>query len=208
LKLLLGTVQKVAQEQEVLFAAIEQRQLSKGEVSLVSRVPAPPSKLEEDVTRAIRVRDRSIYQVLVAWLHDARGLVTKLESNGFAAQIYEAEYNDVGEAAEGEEDSPENSQAIWLGAKIPPAIAIEAISIAVEYWPFLRYVHLSSDSAAPDESDFQMFFGGATRSAVEMYELSPWTQRDFSDLKTNMSIQEFHKYVRARYGHRRTRPDT
>lgn len=200
LNLLAGTIHKVAQGQELLFELINRGQLSSEATSQITEVRAEIAEnLEEEVPRAIRLRDRSIYPIKTANLEDAQALIGEFEQRGFTAEIYRV-YEEADEMGDEEKDTPENSKAIWLGSNVPSVIAVEAIEIAVRHWPFLRYVHLSADSSGPDYINSEIFFGGATQTAEGMYHLRPWTESDFEGLRQDMSLAELHKYVRERYG--------
>jgi hypothetical protein len=145
----------------------------------------------EDISRAIRARDSSVYPIRISPLSTADDLIDRLQSSGYIASIYTESHDS--------EIEPSAHRAIWLGAMVPPTNAVEIIQIAHSVWPFLRYVHLSTDSGGPDETDYEVYLGGATKSAVGFLHCGPWTAADFAALSTTMSLAELHAAVRARY---------
>jgi hypothetical protein len=118
-------------------------------------------------------------------------LATALKSAGVTARI---EIYSTGSA------DPSEAQAVWLGKNVPPEIAVKAIHLAGEQWPFLRYVILSDEVRdIPESMHDEVFFGASTKAATTR-RLQPWTEEDFRGLQPSMSLAQLHKYVRSRYG--------
>lgn len=194
------------QELEVLSESIEflstdqqdlRRMLAKLPTTTLSQLT--PGSADESVKRAletgipnaIRARDLSVYSIVLTRMSGASALVDRLREKGYAASLYPAEDGS---------DEPSKCEGIWLGAAIPASIAINVIGIVRNAWPFLKYVHLSSDSdSAPDSIHTQIYVGGATLSATTFLGCRPWTDLDFANLRSDMSNDELHNYVRSRY---------
>ncbi len=207
IKTLQGTVRNITKMQEIVLEIVSRSKLLvKDSVmqSHISQIRAQiETNLEEDIPRAIRSRDLSLYPVKTANCKGARELVRKLKAKGFTASIY------LGITGEDEEEqdlideaSPqEEHHAIWVGDRVPTKVAVQIISIAVEHWPFLRYVHISTDSdqGPPESVHSLMFLGGSTETATARYRLVPWTAENFRQLRENMSQSEFHAYIHRFY---------
>jgi hypothetical protein len=96
----------------------------------------------------------------------------------------------------------EKHEAIWIGYRVPPNEAIEAIKIAVRKWPHLKYLHISSDDRdPPDYVNDQMFIGGASSAAKEL-GLKAWDPQEIENLDEGLSPDEFHSAIRSKYSKR------
>jgi ribosomal protein S15P/S13E len=202
-----ATIRNIAKMQELTLEFVSRSKptdkdtLSQLEISKLRE--QIDTNLEEDIPRAIRSRDLSLYPVKTANCKGARELVRKLKANGFTASIY---LGITGEDEE-EQDLPdeawphEEHHAIWVGARVPTKVAVQIIFVAAEHWPFLRYVHISTDSdqGPPDSVHSLMYLGGSTDTATARYRLVPWTAENFRQLRENMSQSEFHTYIRRFY---------
>jgi hypothetical protein len=167
---------------------------AKSNSNLELRAPVEPEthladRVQTDLRRAIRARDLSIYPVLVAGIRGAKKIVTRLREAGYAASLY---------APETKSDAA-HSEGIWVGAALPPDMAIEMIKLARSVWPFLKYVHLSTDSDGPEETHTTMFLGGSSESAKGFLGCLPWTDQDFDGLSEEMAVADFHAYIRRHY---------
>jgi archaellum component FlaC len=149
------------------------------------------SAIQSDLPRAIRARDLSIYSVLLSPINNAIALARELQNAGYAASVYT-------ETTKG--GMKEDRAAIWLGAAIPPEVAVDIMTIAWRRWRFLKYVHLSSDSVGPEYTHTQVYLGGSSQSAIH-YGCKEWTAKDFAGLRSNMTAKALHDYVREKYGH-------
>ncbi len=169
------------QELQVLASSIDQ--LSTGQEEL-RRLIAGPRQVHSDhadqppptsewrllrtaidtaLPKAIRARDLSVYSISMSPLEGANRLLDILRADGYAASLYEPERKSV----------PSDSEGIWLGAAVPPSIAVDVITKARKVWPFMKYVHLSSDSGGPDETHTSIYLGGATSSATGFLKCLP-----------------------------------
>src|SRR5258708_15578825 len=179
------SIEQLSRGQEQLFGLLTPHQGTASEREAIRYVQGElVGSLTEGIPRAMRARDLSVYPILVNRLSKADQLVNQLRAMGYAASLYDEESPDEEEYS-GEEDysdehehlgprGPEGSAAIWLGAKVPPEYAVEIIRAARDNWPFLKYVHLSTDSNDPDEMHHQVFLGGATSSATSFLNCLPW----------------------------------
>lgn len=132
---------------------------------------------------------RSCY-TLVAKTEYSRLVEQSLLKEGFSAEIYKEDQAEVGDLCE--------STGIWVGEDQDPEAVLRAIEIAIEYWPQLAYLHLSSDSDGPPEIHDQLFLGGAN-SAVKRMRLGPWSKEEILSIPRDVSKHEFHKMIRAKY---------
>lgn len=149
---------------------------------------------QPQVSQTTSAGGRRDWRVLIANLATADQLKQELEGLVFNVEIY---YDDYNRTAKYEKES--DTEAIWIGSQIPPAVAVEAIAIARKHWPFLRYVNISAYTGEPEFMNSILFLGGYTETAVQRYRLPPWKEEDFKGLRPSMSLEEFHRYVRERY---------
>ncbi|MCV2886095.1 hypothetical protein OE749_15490 [Aestuariibacter sp. AA17] len=134
------------------------------------------------------IENSVLYEADIANLPDSNKVVSAMEALGLSASIYDEELtNDY-----------EVSAAIWLGANIPPSIAVPAIKKAASIWPQLKYIHLSSDGFGPEETHWSIFLGGSTATAVNDDKLKPWTVEEINNLEVT-SVVDFHNKIRAKY---------
>jgi hypothetical protein len=195
LKVLSSIVQRLSVGQQELFSRLGGRQ----SLPMVREPAVPPTRqlpdeIRDEIPKAIRARDLSIYSISLTPMKGSRELVTELRESGYAASLY-------GEESDRLEARPEDQAAIWVGAAVPPNIVVDVITIARRQWPYLRYVHLSSDgdSSAPEYIHTQIYLGGSTGSAITFLKCRPWDHDDFTRLSNAMTTEELHQYIRARY---------
>lgn len=123
-------------------------------------------------------------------------LIESIKNLGFNAEIYQSVH-----AAK--EDKPpielSDRESVWVGSRVPASAAIKVIKTAIRQWPQLKYLHLSGDGGdPPDYVHYQIFIGGAT-SAAKRYGLKKWANDELFALNDNMSMNEFHQAIRAKY---------
>ena len=141
----------------------------------------------EQINAIERIEDSVLYHVSISDLKGAEGLVSRIEMLGIDSEIYE---DSVGSKFS-------DSEAIWLGSKVPPSVAIPIIREAVTVWPHLKYMSLSEDSNGPDETHWQIYIGGATSTALKE-RLRPWSQDELLSLEA-ATRDELHAKVRRKY---------
>lgn len=121
-------------------------------------------------------------------------VLTQLRRAGFSVEAYAR--------LDGHQDTivqVEEAAAIWVGARIQAAGAIEAIKLAIDVWPHLKYMELSTDdSDPPDEVHDALFLGGST-STARQNGLRAWTVDEIYALPSNLTQVEFHAAIRAKY---------
>lgn len=124
-------------------------------------------------------------------------LVESLKNLGFNVELYEERH--ISSSEEQKPQSRKKSEGIWVGSRVDSKVAIQAIKVAASIWPELKYLHLSSDGGEPpDYVHDQLFLGGAT-STAKRYGLQKWTQEELLALDDEMSLEEFHSAIRAKY---------
>ena len=192
LKVLSSYVEQLSISQQELFRHIAKSHspTESGEQTL-RRPPELPKEILEQIPKAIRARDLSIYSILLTPISTADPLLHELRDAGYAASLYVESVN--------VDPAPEQHAGVWVGSAVPPAVAVEIISIARGHWPFLKYVHMSADGSGPTEFHTHMYLGGATQSAIGFMKCGEWSERDFDGLATDMTEEQLHDYVRARY---------
>ena len=132
--------------------------------------------------------------VSVVNIQGALRLASKLSEAGFKVDIYKDQFDEeqVLDAAQ--------QESIWIGSNVPVTEVINAIRIAVQEWPFLKYLHLSADTAGNPPYDIheEIFIGGSS-STSEQLKLLPWSNEELLSLDETMSIKELHAAVRRKY---------
>jgi len=124
----------------------------------------------------------------------SQALVEALKNHGFNAEIYEEPVS-----LEGPELKDRSEQvAVWVGSRIDPKAAIQALKLAVAQWPELKYLRLSGDAYAPDYVHDQLFLGGSSDTA-KSYGLQAWSHEELLALDEEMSSGAFHSTIRAKY---------
>ncbi len=219
IKTLKATIKNIAKMQELTLEFISRSKLADkatlSQLEISSLREQIDTNLEEDIPRAIRSRDLSLYRIKISRCPGATELQEKLRARGYTAIIYyepdaEEDKDAVDAMPSDDVELPEEiledlrheeSQAIWVGEHVPPRVAVQAISVAVEHWRQLRYVHISSDdvSGAPEYIHSEVFFGGSTQTATDILGLRAWTKEDFQRLREDMTSAQFHKYIRRFY---------
>lgn len=121
-------------------------------------------------------------------------LIAKLQQAGFRAKKYELRGDDWGIV----EDVAEQA-SVWVGVRVQGAGAVQAIKLALDVWPHLRYMELSTDgSDPPDEVHDALFLGGATSTARER-RIRAWTAEEIRALPDSITTEQFHATIRAKY---------
>ena len=147
-------------------------------------------------SEAIGIKDLKSYSkdgflISVADLPGSTNIIEGLKNKGFNVELFkdQIEMNrNLGEQS-----------SIWVGERLPPAIALEAIKIALRVWPNLKYLQLSGDGARPpDFVHDQLFLGGSTSTALSR-NLKAWTNEELQSLNAEMSIEDFHSVLRGKF---------
>lgn len=165
---------------------------------LTQTIPAEPNTIKTESTQNNeQVTPLSSYSsclVSIIKINNAYLLADSLGKAGFNVEIYSNEFD-------GERTYDASRQeSIWVGSNVSVEEAVKSIKIAINKWPFLKYLHLSDDTQGdpPEEIHEQMFFGGASRTS-ETLRLSAWTNEEILSLNENMPLTEFHKAIRRKY---------
>jgi len=149
----------------------------------------------EHVGRKRRLVGLARASVSISYLEHADDVLGVLHQLGFNASIYYFE----------DDPNPRNllessdHQAIWVGSRVSPRVAISAIKTVIKVWPHLRYLLLSGDNSAPPAYiHAQMFFGGSTLTA-ERFGLKPWSTAEINELPDDVDVRTFHEIIRRKY---------
>jgi hypothetical protein len=156
------------------------------------------------VTTALSITDDPVFlkeiishYISVSNLEGTDRVVGVLRSLGFNVEIYRVP---VPTKHLHEHDNKMNHEAIWIGTRVPPRVVLLVIKSVLDIWPHLKYMHLSSDGtdSPPDYIHDQTYLGGAT-STAKRYGLQPWSAEQIKAIPDNITTDEFHKLVRAKY---------
>jgi hypothetical protein len=139
------------------------------------------------------------YVASIANIGGSDRVLAELRRLGFDADIYRPDWHSH-QTGNGLAESTSQHAAIWIGSRVPPRVAVPAIKDVLKIWGHLCYLDLSEDHGAPpDFIHDQIFFGGAT-STAKAYGLQRWSPSEIAALSEDMTLEEFHSVVRARYG--------
>jgi hypothetical protein len=200
-------VRQVLKLQEATLGVITPRSGNElednGQAVLVRRNSELSRSFENEMPKLLGRRDLSRYPVEVSELEGADELIRECESFGLAASIYKSPLN-----AEPGLRQPTDYEAIWIGKRVSPEVALLVIKIGRKHWPFLKFIHLSGDDTggAPDYTHLEVFLGGAT-SAAQRYGLQQWLDSEF-DLIPTSTPRAFRAAIRSHYSNRRDTPGT
>lgn len=132
--------------------------------------------------------------VNISSLSGCEKLAEKINAVGITPYLYDGGVDDGSRSSNFSEH-----ESIWLGKRVSSNYVAAVFKIVSEYWPHLKYVHLSSDGETPpDDVHDEIFVGGATSTALG-FGLKPWTQKELSSLDSTMRIEELHKLIRSKY---------
>lgn len=136
------------------------------------------------------------FLISVANVVGSQTLVESLKNLGFNVELYQEQHISSDEV---KPRTRKKSEGIWVGSRVDPKAAIQAIKVAASLWSELKYLHLSSDGGdPPDYVHDQLFLGGAT-SAAKRYGLQEWSQDELLALDDEMPLEAFHSAIRAKY---------
>lgn len=83
--------------------------------------------------------------------------------------------------------------AIWLGVGIPLDLAQLVLKESKRIYPHLKYIKLSTGKSAIDHNE--IYIGGSSKSAVDMFNCIPISESDFKKLETFKNSNEFHQFI-------------
>lgn len=169
----------------------EKNSYSPGLIDQEKTTPRRAKRPAREASVAPSVVDRSFHIEVNSRCPGASELLTRLRRSGFQPE----RYADLLENDSRTIDSLEEHACIWIGARVQAAGAVEAIKLALDVWPHLKYMELSTDGAEPpDEVHETLFLGGATSTARER-GLRPWTRKKFElylrQLRRSSSMRQF-----------------
>jgi len=165
----------------------------------VVRGVSVPDKLRRPMSAAQATQKQIIpKQSLLISVVNAVGsieLVETLKNNGFNAEVYQQKFP----ATEKMLNSIKNNEGIWVGTRIAPKAAIQAIKLAVLQWTDLKYLHLSNDGEEPPDFVHDQLFLGGSSSTAKSHGLHAWEKDELLGLDDEMSAEAFHSAIRAKY---------
>lgn len=136
--------------------------------------------------------ESEFHQIEVSLMPKSDQLVELLYQKGYDAALYEPSFEESAAPL-----SLPAHTAIWLGEKIPVAMAVAVIHIAKEFYPHLKYIELSgTNDNTPSYVKHQIFIGGATSTAKHR-KLKPLRPEDFEKLYRITSQQELRLFIRG-----------
>jgi hypothetical protein len=167
---------------------------SPGLIDQEKAAPKRARSTSREMTASPATVDRSFHIEVNGHCPGSKDVLSRLRRAGFRPNRYESPVDDHRSF-----DSLEESACIWVGARVQAAGAIEAIRAAIDVWPHLKYMELSTDGATPpDEEHDAVFFGGATSTARER-GLRAWALEEILALSASLTQEQFHAAIRAKY---------
>ncbi|MFJ5715567.1 hypothetical protein [Neobacillus sp. NPDC093127] len=150
------------------------------------------SKMSKKIVNAVDLLKNEQFLISVnAKLRNSKELEGHFQKLGFKTELYD---NNIKK----EKDAQES---IWLGHKVPIETVKSVIIKAHNFYPHIKYIHLSNDNMdkyTPDYIHNQIFIGGAT-SAAKRFNLTPLSSDDFEKIKTFNNLKELHSFIRSFY---------
>ncbi len=181
-------VVKVANENQAQLLYEQYTQLNE---SISNKIKVLESKISKS-DKLTTSLDKGIYDYQISNLRLVDTFITLMDHKGYLFEIYNKE--------EGV-SSYKDHKAIWLGKNIPFEISKEIIIEAKKMYPHLEYIHISGDlnDSAPVHVHNQIYIGGATESAIGMFNLSPIAKEDFALISTCVNNEELYELIREYY---------
>lgn len=97
-------------------------------------------------------------------------------------------------------DPPSAPEFILIGGSVSAGFAVRVLSVAIDHWPSLRFVFLTSDQPAyePEEQHYEVFIGAPLDQSIRNKCLA-WSMDDWNRLDPEMLQPEFHSFIRNFY---------
>lgn len=153
-----------------------------------------PRRTSGEVVASQLIVDKNLHIDVNGRCLGSEKLIAKLRQSGFSP----AKHAERG-AGQSIVEDVEELAAVWVGARVQGAGAVQAVKLALDVWPHLKYMELSTDgSDPPDEVHDALFFGGATSTARER-RIRAWTEEEIRALPDSITTEQFHAAIRAKY---------
>ena len=175
----------------------EQGKYSEGKIVQLKRSRAKDS-FENEVQSVVQTSDIKNISVSVIDIFGSSEIIGALRNKGFNVDLHPHRHEEY-DTREPLRSIQGEQEGIWIGCRVEADIAIRAIKIALGVWPDLKYVVISSDNSnPPDYVNDQIFIGGSSQTAIEQ-GTNPWSIEELKSLNEDISINEFHRLIRAKY---------
>ncbi len=133
-------------------------------------------------------KQQQLYKVEISLIKGCHSLAMELSNRNYDASIYTT-FNEEEKYGKRSEHA-----SIWLGSEIPVEMAIEVIKLSRITFPHLCYIELSGREGAPEYVDYEIFIGGATKTA-QRRNLKALSPEDFAHLYTLKTQDELHNFI-------------
>jgi len=162
-------------------------------------VVGPPSA-DVIVPRRRRPRRRPVTTFRLSNLEGAGAVLESLSESGFRAKIYNRSEDESNEPEDQPYGEKSEHAAIWVGSNVPADVAIKSIKSVVKIWTHLCYMAISGEHGEnpPDEIHYEMFFGGATGTAIND-GLKKWTLAEIAAIPDHLALADFQSLIREKY---------
>jgi len=166
----------------------------KGELSAF-KIIRRSGKISPSQVAEQRIFEKETFLCRVSPINNSNEFIGKLIEMGYRAEIYHGP-----SGRERYYQNNKNQAAIWLGKNLNSKIVKDVISVAIDFYPHLKYIMISGDLGPqpPDEVHDELYVGGSTQTAIRD-GLIEFSKEDFRRLLSYDSIDEMHKFIRSKY---------
>lgn len=134
--------------------------------------------------------ENTLFKVKISPMYKASEFVGEMIKLGYDASVYRFGMGDK------KVDSTMEHEAIWLGSEVPVDMTVNVLRAAKRYYPHLKYIYLDEARKAPEYVKYQIFIGGASKTARER-KLRCLSNNDFNRLYEMHTKEELHNFVRG-----------
>jgi len=166
--------------------------------NLTEKIQALENRIINKPNELYNSENKNLFIYTITPLPKFKQFITILKQKGYNFKIYKP----IPPIQELEDNNTINeSRAIWLGKNIPFNISKEVITDAISFYPHLQYIHISGDlrEDPPARIHDNIFIGGSTSTAIEDYKLYPISEDFILKISKLKSKDELYKLIRSFY---------
>lgn len=149
-------------------------------------------EVEPFVEVDVLAEKRSLYSYQVhGGFSNANNFVKKMSLLGYSVSLYSSYRS----KEESDENMTLSNQAIWLGTSVDLNVAKEFILNAKKYFPFINYIGLTILGDTPRSVLSEVFVGGSTKSAIEIFNARPIDKAGFEKIDKAQTLSQLHQII-------------
>jgi len=124
-------------------------------------------------------------KLLVSNFENVDDFLVKMKERGYDFNVYLSSDNPQSTSAFNEHE------VIWLGHLVPLDDIKAVVKLSKTIYPHLKYVKVFYEDICHDE----IYIGGSTSSALEIYYCSPLSDNEFEIIQNFKQIEDLHRYI-------------